>query len=214
MPLGHFAAGRWQRGPGGPLPEMFIVGEGLSRGPADVLATLLHEGAHGAAAIRKIQDTSRQGRWNNARYRAIAAELGLDVAQAPRIGWSATTVPAATAARYAAEFDDLAAALTAWRHPEHRGGRASSKNGTAARCPCGRRIRVAGPSWTPARSSAGSAAATSPRRVVARVPHGLHPAILGRRKRGESIRTIAAGVKVSVGVVHKTLIDAQQEQQL
>lgn len=34
-------------------------------------------------------------------------------------------------------------------------------------------------------------------------------AILDRRKRGESIRTIAAGVKVSVGVVHKTLADAQ-----
>ena len=30
-----------------------------------------------------------------------------------------------------------------WRHPEHRGGRTSSNNGTAARCPCGRRIRVA-----------------------------------------------------------------------
>ncbi|MEV4752398.1 hypothetical protein AB0K21_39090 [Streptosporangium sp. NPDC049248] len=34
-------------------------------------------------------------------------------------------------------------------------------------------------------------------------------AILARRKRGESIRTIAAGVKVSVCVVHKTLVDTQ-----
>ncbi|CNF63310.1 site-specific recombinase%2C DNA invertase Pin [Mycobacterium tuberculosis] len=34
-------------------------------------------------------------------------------------------------------------------------------------------------------------------------------AILARRERGESIRTIAAGVKVSVGVVHKTLAQAQ-----
>jgi len=34
-------------------------------------------------------------------------------------------------------------------------------------------------------------------------------AILARRERGESIRTIAAGVKVSVGVVHKTLSDAK-----
>lgn len=30
-----------------------------------------------------------------------------------------------------------------------------------------------------------------------------------RRRRGDSIRTIAAGVKVSVGVVHKTLAAAQ-----
>ena len=37
-------------------------------------------------------------------------------------------------------------------------------------------------------------------------------AILARRQRGESIRTIAAGVKVSIGVVHKTLTDARQEQ--
>ncbi|MFB4320342.1 recombinase family protein [Actinomadura sp. 21ATH] len=33
-------------------------------------------------------------------------------------------------------------------------------------------------------------------------------AILARRQRGESIRAIAAGVKVSVGVVHKTLTEA------
>jgi len=38
-------------------------------------------------------------------------------------------------------------------------------------------------------------------------------AILARRQRGESIRTIAVGVKVSIGVVHKTLTDARQEQQ-
>ncbi|MFI6922378.1 hypothetical protein ACIBIZ_20735 [Nonomuraea spiralis] len=34
-------------------------------------------------------------------------------------------------------------------------------------------------------------------------------AILAPRERGESIRTIAAGVKVSVGVVHKTLAAAE-----
>ena len=34
-------------------------------------------------------------------------------------------------------------------------------------------------------------------------------AILDRRRRGESIRTIAAGVKVSVGVVHNTLKAAE-----
>jgi hypothetical protein len=33
--------------------------------------------------------------------------------------------------------------------------------------------------------------------------------VLARRQRGESIRAIAAGVKVSIGVVHKTLTDAQ-----
>jgi DNA invertase Pin-like site-specific DNA recombinase len=36
-------------------------------------------------------------------------------------------------------------------------------------------------------------------------------AILARRQRGESIRTIAAGVKVSIGVVHKTLAGTQRD---
>ncbi|GAB3444550.1 hypothetical protein GCM10027570_13940 [Streptomonospora sediminis] len=33
--------------------------------------------------------------------------------------------------------------------------------------------------------------------------------ILARRQRGESTRTITAGVKVSLGVVHTTLADAK-----
>ena len=45
------------------------------------------------------------------------------------------------------------------------------------------------------------------------VDNDKRAAILARRNRGESIRTIAAGVKVSVGVVHKTLTDAQQRQE-
>ncbi|MER5626707.1 hypothetical protein ABT061_37320 [Streptosporangium sp. NPDC002544] len=34
-------------------------------------------------------------------------------------------------------------------------------------------------------------------------------AILARRQHGESIRTTAAGVNVSVGIVHKTLTDTE-----
>jgi hypothetical protein len=62
--LGHFAPDRWER-VGGKAPELFIGGEGLSRGAPDVLATLLHEAAHGAAHRRGIKDTSRQGRYHN-----------------------------------------------------------------------------------------------------------------------------------------------------
>ncbi|MEV8636660.1 recombinase family protein [Streptosporangium sp. NPDC051023] len=45
------------------------------------------------------------------------------------------------------------------------------------------------------------------RRLV--VDDDKRAAILARRERGESIRTIATGVKVSVGVVHKTLTEAK-----
>jgi hypothetical protein len=142
--FGHFAADRWQRG-GDRLPEMLIGGEGLARGAVPVLGTLLHEGAHGVAAVREIQDTSRQGRFHNARFRALAEELGVTVEKAGTIGWSKTTVPDATAVLYRPELRRLEAALVAFRHADASGarsGRASSNNGLAARCECGRRIRV------------------------------------------------------------------------
>ena len=59
--LGHFAAGRWQlTSPDAPTdrPEVLVSGEGLQRGPIDVLGTLLHEAAHGLAYARKVSDTS------------------------------------------------------------------------------------------------------------------------------------------------------------
>lgn len=172
LKLGHFAAARWEH-PDGLLAELFVGGEGLRGGAQAVLATLLHEAAHGLAATRRVQDVSRGGRYHNHRYAALARELGLEVAQAGTLGWSATTVPAATAAGYAGGLARLGGALTAWRRSEHGGdgpagpgpggadgedgedrgeesggagrGRKSSNNGVAARCGCEppRRIRVA-----------------------------------------------------------------------
>jgi hypothetical protein len=124
---------------------MFVGGEGLERGSRAVLGTLLHEAAHGAAASRGVQDTSRQGRWHNTRFRALAGELGIEVEKDASRGWSTTTVPDATAAVYRGELHRLDAALVAWRHADRASGsgRANSNNGVAAVCGCGRRIRVA-----------------------------------------------------------------------
>lgn len=140
--LGHFAAGRWQHADAR-VPELFIGGEGLRRGALDVLATLLHEAAHGLAHTRGIKDTSRQGRYHNARYRTLAAELGLDVAETGAIGWSATTLTDPTAQLYRTELAAIERALVAFRHPEaRRGPTQKNKNGTIARCGCGRQFRI------------------------------------------------------------------------
>lgn len=61
------------------MAEVFVGGEGLVRGPVEVLATLLHEAAHALADVRGIKDTSRQGPWHNARFKALAEELGIEV---------------------------------------------------------------------------------------------------------------------------------------
>jgi hypothetical protein len=141
--LGHFAPHRWQVN-GSDHHEVLVGGEGLHRGPTEVLGTLLHEAAHGLAQARNVQDTSRQGRYHNRRYATLARELGLDVTQVKPVGWSATTVPDHTAAAYAGKLEELAAALVLWRRQEHRlGTGARSRNLLAAACGCGRRIRAA-----------------------------------------------------------------------
>jgi hypothetical protein len=140
--LGHFAPHRWQVN-GADRHEVLVGGEGLQRGPLEVLGTLLHEAAHGLAQARDVQDTSRQGRSHNRRYATLARELGLDVASVQPIGWSATTVPDTTAA-YAGQLQELQAALVLWRRQEHHLGTGPrSRNLLAATCGCGRRIRVA-----------------------------------------------------------------------
>jgi hypothetical protein len=144
--LGHFAAERWQRAgarQGSYVHEVLIGGEGLQRGAADVLATLLHEAAHAIATVREIADTSRQGRYHNARFKALAEELGLSVARHPAIGWSLTTLPAPTASRYESTIATLQRAITLHRRAEPGPRAAGGTNLTPAACACPRRIRVA-----------------------------------------------------------------------
>jgi len=141
--LGHFAPHRWQVN-GADRHEVLVSGEGLQRGPIEVLGTLLHEAAHGLAQARGVQDTSRQGRYHNRRYATLARELGLDVANLQPIGWTATSVPTPTASAYASQLEELQAALVLWRRQEARIGPSSrSRNLLACICPCGRKLRAA-----------------------------------------------------------------------
>ncbi len=118
LKLGHFAADRWACAGGSSVAELSVGGEGLGRGAESVLATLLHEGAHGVAYVRRVKDTSRDGRYANARCRALGEELGLAVTQVPGIGWSGTELGPGTAEVYAAELDGLAAAITSYPNAE------------------------------------------------------------------------------------------------
>jgi hypothetical protein len=148
LKLGHFAAMCWRHADAtregiAPLPEVFVGGEGLARGPAEVLATLLHEAAHALAHVREIKDTSRQGRWHNAKFKALAEELGIEVTKDPRIGWSPTSIPDATKTSYAEVIEELRRALRTHRSVEVApGGKTTSKTTPPAVCGCGRKIRV------------------------------------------------------------------------
>ncbi|MEK6438952.1 hypothetical protein [Pseudonocardia sp. T1-2H] len=152
--LGHFAAMRWSSpdqpkaadtngaAAGERFPEVFVGGEGLARGPAEVLATLLHEAAHALAHVRRIKDTSRQGRWHNARFKALAEELEIEVTKDAKLGWSPTSLPVATRATYAVTIGELGQALRLIRAVEITGAGKTSKPSPPAVCGCGRKIRV------------------------------------------------------------------------
>jgi hypothetical protein len=141
---GHFAALRWVRGDAH-LPEVLVAGEGLARGAEPVLATLLHEAAHGLASARDIADTSRQGRYHNRRYQALAEELGLEVTMLSAFGWASTALSDATRSEYRRELARLSGALTLFRRAERAPGtgKAKSTNLLLCECACPRKIRVA-----------------------------------------------------------------------
>lgn len=161
LKLGHFAAKRWTVGEREGVHELFVGGEGLKHGAVELLGTVLHEAAHAMAHHRGVKDTSRQGRWHNARFAEVARELGLEVAKDDRIGWSLTMVPAAVQAEYVAELVELDIELNAYRRSDvliitggtggSGGGAAGGGGGSTTRkrpayvcaCPEPRRLRIA-----------------------------------------------------------------------
>ena len=161
--LGHFASRRWaavvpagtepavgEQGQAQPeefVHELLVGGEGLVRGGVEVLGTLLHEAAHALAEARGIPDTSVRGTYHNQRFRALAVELGLDVAEEKHRGWSTTSVPEATAALYADQVQALTTEITVYRMPtatKAPGSPPAGRNLAAlCGCPIPRRIQVA-----------------------------------------------------------------------
>lgn len=98
---GEFYPSLWQHtSTGDRTPQVFLGGERLALGPELVLSTLLHEAAHGIASVRGVKDTSRQGRYHNRRFRAIAEELGLTVREDGTRGHSHTELAEGTWDRY------------------------------------------------------------------------------------------------------------------
>lgn len=92
-------------------PEVFIAGERLASGADLTLQTMLHEGAHALAAARGLKDTSKEGRYHNRTFLALAEEMGLRFEGQPdaTIGYSAVVLTDEARESYA----DVIAALDA-----------------------------------------------------------------------------------------------------
>lgn len=140
MRHGHFAPDRWARGET-KVHELFLGGESLARGAVATLGTLLHEAAHGVANSREVKDTSRQGRYHNAKFRTLAEEMGIEVSHDPTRGWSETTVPETTISAYTVEVEMLQQAITAYRLVDLAAA-STAKITPVYRCECNREIKV------------------------------------------------------------------------
>jgi hypothetical protein len=145
--------------------EVMVAGELLSpeagnghrskKAGERVMSTLIHEAGHALADVRKQQDTSRNGRYHNGRYKKVAEELGLVVDKDPTYGWTLTSLSPAAVKAYKQQIDALEKVLTAWRTlPEGlvvgvNGAKKKTKKkkpGRAlleCRCPVPRKIYVA-----------------------------------------------------------------------
>lgn len=121
LKIGHFAAERWvsneSKDPVG-LARLFVGSKGLLRGVEPVLATLLHEAAHWVAHVRSIKDTSRRGRYHNARFKVLGEELGLTISKVPTIGWPSKELAPGTAGEYTEQISALGSAILAFRNAE------------------------------------------------------------------------------------------------
>jgi hypothetical protein len=109
-----------------------------------VLTTLLHEAAHALAHERGVKDTSRQGRWHNAKFKALAEELGIEVTKARTPGWGGPRPASQPPPGYAGTIAELGQALRLIRAVEITGeGKKSEPTPPAVcGCGCGRKIRV------------------------------------------------------------------------
>jgi hypothetical protein len=158
--LGHWWGGRWIAD-GAVRGEVLLAGEALHLAPEAVFEVLLHEAAHGLNAARRIQDSSRGGRYHNVRFKATAEDLGLVVEQGRPYGWARTSLGPVARSRYDTEIAHLGDAMRIARRVAadvrigestvEQGADSGKNGGTQSRpdpprpatCGCGRRMRMA-----------------------------------------------------------------------
>ena len=103
---GLFSQSVWEMD-GRRAPAIVLARQGLTRPAEEVFATLIHECTHGLCAARGVDETSRQGRYHNKKFKAAAEELGLECTMGPQHGYHVTTWTPTLDERYGDTLDAL-----------------------------------------------------------------------------------------------------------
>ncbi len=122
--------------------ELNMTAQQLNRPFAEIAATLIHEMCHQYASMNNLQDTSRGGNYHNKLFKKIAEVHGLNVASAPTIGWSVTTLTDDTKAKMLAfEADNPCEVI--YRLPVMHGQTVKTSSTRKYICPeCGMSVRA------------------------------------------------------------------------
>ena len=138
---GHWSPERWEDHEDRETKhhEIILSAETLQNGAA-AFEVLIHEAAHGIANAREIADTSRDGRYHNRRYKALAEEVGLTCEKLGTYGYTDTRLTDALRETYAPQIAAIDEALRA--HRLVRKGQKKPSGTIALTCSCGRKVRV------------------------------------------------------------------------
>lgn len=148
--LGHYWRDSWTATEGRLVDEVHVSSATLAAGATETMITLLHEAAHSLGTAKGQKTTSRQGRYHNARFAALALGLGLDVARHKRLGVHTPSMQAGTMVAYQTTLDDLAGSIKLWQELPGAVGAAPKKGSRnlKAECPaCHRKIRLSMKTW-------------------------------------------------------------------
>lgn len=173
---GHHARDRWSNGsPETRITELMITGECLDQGATAAMETLIHEAAHAVANSRGIADTSRDHRYHNKKFVAVAEELGLrepnaeEIASSgmawpnPSIGFSDVRITDDTVDVYSTEIDGIQSAINDARIDS--GLTNKGRDGSGAGGPVPKAPTLVGPMGGTIGGGAGGGSRTSARRV-------------------------------------------------
>lgn len=144
--LGYFQACQWLNGHKADIHTFHISSMILNSKPENVLETVVHESVHSLCQARDIHDTSRNGKYHNRKFKALAEEVGLVCEPDKRIGWITTALTAQALKRYAHELKVIQHATGLYQNQETK---LNSSNPTTrllkASCECEptRIIRIA-----------------------------------------------------------------------
>lgn len=140
---GHYHAMCWtERETRHRLDEVHISSHVLEEGAQSVLHTLLHESIHSSCFADGVQETSRQGRWHNNVFRAIAQQRGLLTAKDPTIGTITTGLHQSAYLQFGNVLQDLETAIELFRgfEPRRTKKRTKAKGLVKLECPVCKRI--------------------------------------------------------------------------